>query len=495
MSTKLSQKLERINASMARIREKTNLPNAVIEDVATAVEQLGTSGGETVKTNIYKVATIADRDAITDMVEGDMCVVHTSSMANMQATDSVTAITFPATVVLPSAFTGSAWVSLRDADYTSDIMLDLSQTRMRCDIMGNDYISISYTSTDGITYTRTDTNAETIEFSSPVRCEYQEEWNDILGYFLQVGGVEFGGLFEYIEGAWDYVNIGSSVSASQIFKSKTAYTSDGMLSGTMGVNMSNADIKQLNKLIAEGIERNSTDSIYQLPQLIGAQIETNGTLYFPLLEWLDVSKLTTFREMFYSVAAVKKLDLSKWNTSNVTNMYGTFNRAQNLTELNLDNWDTGKVTDMRSMFSTTKVASLDLSHFNTSNVTDMGYMFQSCGALTNLNLANWNTKKVTNMTMMFKHCTVIEELDLSSFDTSNVTNMQEMFFCCYKLAKLDIRNFDFSKVTNYTKAFGGDSTSFPADCLVIVKDATAKSWITSKFTWLTNVKTVAEYGG
>lgn len=495
MSTKLSQKLERINASMARIREKTNLPNAVIEDVATAVEQLGTSGGETVKTNIYKVATIADRDAITDIVEGDMCVVHTSSMANMQATDSVTAITFPATVVLPSAFTGSAWVSLRDADYTSDIMLDLSQTRMRCDIMGNDYISISYTSTDGITYTRTDSNAETIEFSSPVRCEYQEEWNDTLGYFLQVGGVEFGGLFEYTEGAWDYVNIGSSVSASQIFKSKTAYTSDGMLSGTMGVNMSNADIKQLNKLIAEGIERNSTDSIYQLPQLIGAQIETNGTLYFPLLEWLDVSKLTTFREMFYNVAAVKKLDLSKWNTSNVTNMYGTFNRAQNLTELNLDNWDTGKVTDMRSMFSATKVASLDLSHFNTSNVTDMGYMFQSCGALTNLNLANWNTKKVTNMTTMFKHCTVIEELDLSSFDTSNVTNMQEMFFCCYKLAKLDIRNFDFSKVTNYTKAFGGDSTSFPADCLVIVKDATAKSWITSKFTWLTNVKTVAEYGG
>ena len=489
----LMDKIATVDAKIKEMKVSVGLEENVSLDELVA--KVAAGGGATVKSNIYKVATIAERDAITDMVEGDMCVVHTSSMANMQATDSVTAITFPATVVLPSAFTGSAWVSLRDTDYTSDIMLDLSQTRMRCDIMGNDYISISYTSTDGITYTRTDTNAETIEFSSPVRCEYQDEWNDVLGYFLQVGGVEFGGLFEYTEGAWDYVNIGSSVSASQIFKSKKAYTSDGMLSGTMGVNMSNADIKQLNKLIAEGIERNSTDSVYQISQLIGVQLETNGTRYFPLLEWLNTSKLTTFESMFYSDTAVKKLDLSRWDTSNVTTTYSMFSRAQNLTELNLANWDTSKVTDMRTMFQTTKIASLDLSHFNTSAVTNMSYMFQSCSALTNLNLANWDTKKVTNMTGMFKHCTVIEELDLSSFDTSNVTNMQEMFFCCYKLAKLDIRNFDFSKVTTYTKAFGGDSSSFPANCLVIVKDATAKSWITSKFTWLTNVKTVAEYGG
>ena len=45
MSTKLSQKLERINSSVSRIRQKVELPNAVIEDVATAVEQLSTSGG------------------------------------------------------------------------------------------------------------------------------------------------------------------------------------------------------------------------------------------------------------------------------------------------------------------------------------------------------------------------------------------------------------------------------------------------------------------
>lgn len=40
MSTKLSQKLERINSSVSRIRQKVELPHAVIEDVATAIETL-----------------------------------------------------------------------------------------------------------------------------------------------------------------------------------------------------------------------------------------------------------------------------------------------------------------------------------------------------------------------------------------------------------------------------------------------------------------------
>ena len=66
--------------------------------------------------------------------------------------------------------------------------------------------------------------------------------------------------------------------------------------------------------------------------------------------------------------------------------------------------------------------------------------------------------------------------------------MRDCFYNCKKLTRLDIRNFDFTNVTSYSSMFG----IVPTDCLIIVKDDTAKTWITEKFTTLTNVKTVAE---
>ena len=44
------------------------------------------------------------------------------------------------------------------------------------------------------------------------------------------------------------------------------------------------------------------------------------------------------------------LDLSNWNTSNVTNMNRMFKQAKNIPE-SIGNWDTNKVTDKRGMFS------------------------------------------------------------------------------------------------------------------------------------------------
>ena len=90
---------------------------------------------------------------------------------------------------------------------------------------------------------------------------------------------------------------------------------------------------------------------------------------------------------------------------------------------------------------------------------------------------------------MFQNCTKLLELDLSNFNTSNVTNMSYMFNACEKLKKLDIRNFTFDKVIHYYGMFLG---RVPNDCLIIVKSDTEKEWITSKWTNLTNVKTVDE---
>ena len=45
--------------------------------------------------------------------------------------------------------------------------------------------------------------------------------------------------------------------------------------------------------------------------------------------------------------------------------------------------------------------SLNLSNFNTNNVINMRGMFNKCFILTSLNLSNFNTNKVTNMYCIF----------------------------------------------------------------------------------------------
>ena len=50
------------------------------------------------------------------------------------------------------------------------------------------------------------------------------------------------------------------------------------------------------------------------------------------------------------------------------------------------------------------LTTLDVSHFNTQNVTDMSHMFDGCNRLTQLDLSNWDIGNVTNMDRMFSNC-------------------------------------------------------------------------------------------
>ena len=54
--------------------------------------------------------------------------------------------------------------------------------------------------------------------------------------------------------------------------------------------------------------------------------------------------------------------------------------------------------------------SLDLSSFDTSQVTNMSYLFGNCKSLTTLNLSSFNTNKVTNMGGMFSACFALTTL-------------------------------------------------------------------------------------
>ena len=82
--------------------------------------------------------------------------------------------------------------------------------------------------------------------------------------------------------------------------------------------------------------------------------------------------------------------------------------------------------------------SIDLSNFNTKNVTNMRNMFYFCNLLSSIDLTNFNTQNVTNLKSMFSYCNSLSSLNLSNFNTQNVTNMGYMFYGCNSLLSLNL---------------------------------------------------------
>lgn len=169
-----------------------------IFDVVGTLES-GTSG-------VKLFETQEEMQADESAKEGDLAVVYRNEVQNMTAETETQCITFPETVTLPGAFESSVYITLRAIDSSAmfEGNIQLSKTSFRFDgFSDNGMIRVEYTSTDGITYTRNTFEGDSGELSNPVdlgtviHCEMQEEWNDILGYFMQVGGNIFEGLFEY----------------------------------------------------------------------------------------------------------------------------------------------------------------------------------------------------------------------------------------------------------------------------------------------------------
>ena len=117
-------------------------------------------------------------------------------------------------------------------------------------------------------------------------------------------------------------------------------------------------------------------------------------------------------------------DLSAWDVSNVTNMYGMFSGASSFNQ-DLSAWDVSNVTDMNYMFENATSFNQDLSAWDVSNVTNMEYMFYNAQNF-NQDLSAWDVSNVTNMSRMFSNASSFNQ-DLSAWDVGNVTSMSGMF--------------------------------------------------------------------
>lgn len=171
-------------------------------------------------------------------------------------------------------------------------------------------------------------------------------------------------------------------------------------------------------------------------------------------------------DMFNGCRYITSLDLSGFDTRNVTNMTRMFKQCPNLRSITFSvNFDTGKVTSMEEMFSACGMTTIDVSGFNTSKVTTMEEMFSYCPNLTSLDLSNFNTGKVKNFSHMFSFSQKLTSVNIGNFATSQAENVSSMFSDCSNLRYIDLTemtsvHFHFTTSSEYV------FNSVPSSCLI-----------------------------
>ncbi|ECZ8707545.1 BspA family leucine-rich repeat surface protein [Listeria monocytogenes] len=218
----------------------------------------------------------------------------------------------------------------------------------------------------------------------------------------------------------------------------------------------------LYRLFYNCIELTSLDlSNFDTSQVTNMNNMFSGTSSLTSLDLsnFDTSQVMAMGSMFYGTSSLTSLDLSNLDTSQVENMAYMFSGASSLTSLDLSNFDISKARNMEYMFSeVSSLTNLDLSNFDTNQVRYTYYMFSEASSLTSLDLSNFDTSQVENMAYMFSGASSLTSLDLSNFDTSQVINMAYMFSGASSLTSLDLSNFDTSQVINMAYMFSGASS-------------------------------------
>ena len=170
---------------------------------------------------------------------------------------------------------------------------------------------------------------------------------------------------------------------------------------------------------------------------------------------IELKKPINCCRLFFNCDDIITIDLSKFDTSKVTDMSGMFSRCSKLTSIEFsDNFDTSKVTDMNNMFYyCSGLTELDLSSFDTSNVINMSSMFNNCSSLTSLDLNHFDTFNVEDFMHMFWNCNNLITLDISNFNINKENTFIKNMIKCDKLKTLNIKNIKINENNKYLPNF------------------------------------------
>lgn len=211
----------------------------------------------------------------------------------------------------------------------------------------------------------------------------------------------------------------ANVDMSHIFDSLNVETINNInyLDTSNCENLSYAFNNIANCTAINGLEQLDVSNVTSFSHLLSGDI--NLTSVPNLSNWNITDKCTDLSYMFDSICYVPTVngssrwpetyDCSKWDVSCVSDMTHTFANAFSLVRLDLSGWNTSNVTSMNGMFkmkdNTEKsklVSIIGIGDFDVSKVTDMEDIFYMCRFMDGSNkLSNWTPTSVTNLKNAF----------------------------------------------------------------------------------------------
>lgn len=211
---------------------------------------------------------------------------------------------------------------------------------------------------------------------------------------------------------------------------------------------------------------------------------------------------TSASSLFTGMPNLQGIDVSKWNTANVTNMSGLFRKLNGagtqtgaLTGIKLGgSFNTAKVTTMSNFFEGQEALDsiVGLETMNTANVTTMANMFSGNAALTTANIGAWNVAKVTDFGFMFKNTFALSSLDVSKWNPLAVTTTHDMFAGARSLEVVNLTNWTTPNLTTMRSMFnmsGSISTTYNPNLRIVNFGSNFNATKVTDIAWIFNGNT------
>lgn len=120
------------------------------------------------------------------------------------------------------------------------------------------------------------------------------------------------------------------------------------------------------------------------------------------VENFNTSQGLNMYKMFYH-ATLFNANLSKWDVSRVLNLKELFEGCTAFTGIGLNNWNIQNANDISYMFYNTPLFNNNLSKWDTSKVTNMKHTFTNSYSFTGIGIDTWNTANVVDTRYVIMH--------------------------------------------------------------------------------------------
>lgn len=167
---------------------------------------------------------------------------------------------------------------------------------------------------------------------------------------------------------------------------------------------------------------------------------------------LDVSNVIDGSYMFYGCANSTEINVSQWDVSKIKYFDKMFSNCKSLSFLDVNSWNMISGYSLNNMFAYSGITDIDLSKWNTSNISDLSNLFFNCKRLKQIDLHTWNTESVKTCYWLFRGCESLEFINIDGWNTCNVYDMDRMFGECQNLItikglnKLNTSNVQFTRL-------------------------------------------------